>query len=163
MRDWKYVLSVFLTWSLSSFLFNFAIQILFQFAMLLPNQSQALTIQGVFYDITSLSKSAFACGWLTLVNYIGVGFSSFIKILTSHFIGQNQLELAKKCIKKSVIYILIIGGGLSVLLFLLRHVLANLFFKGQPEPNQIFVDCITAGVFLLPFYLSIETVMSLFW
>lgn len=86
-----------------------------------------------------------------------------MRIVTTYFIGKNKPQLAATCIKKLNLFIMIVGACLSLILFLLRHVLANLFFKDVIPSNHIFVNCVIVGVFLVPLFLSIDTVMSFFW
>lgn len=57
LQDWKYPLSVFATTSIGNFMFNIAVQVLFQFAVGLPDQTEALSIQSAFYDIISIGNS----------------------------------------------------------------------------------------------------------
>lgn len=162
-QELSYPFSVFVTSSVDTFLYNLAAQILSQFAIILPDQAQALSIQGAFYDVVSICNFPKIIKSNLKVIHIGSGFGSFVRILTSHFIGKKQLDLAKSIFKKSNVYIMIIGAFCSLIMCFLRNSLANLFFGNQPEWRDTFATCLFVAIALIPFIQAIDAIISFFW
>lgn len=152
---------MFATSTVGTILGNLCNQTLFQYALSLPNQAVALSVHAAFYDVISLCRGR--SGRNGLVYNFGLGYGSFVRILSSHFIGSDQFDMVVSTIRKSNAYVFSVGIGWSVVTFFLRHVLADFFFGGQPEPNAVFVRCMCAGVFVIPFMLSLTIVTSFFW
>ena len=71
--------------------------------------------------------------------------------------------MVEKAVRNLNLYVILVGVGISLGLFFLRHVLAGLFFKENTGLKVMFVDCLVTGTFVFPFYLSMDKLISLFW
>lgn len=150
---------MFLTCAVNVFFENFCIEILYVIALALPKQSQSLSVNGAFFDLVALCKRPL----LTPVYDIGSGFGSFGRILSSYFIGTTQPGLVTETIRKSCVYVSLIGAVFALLVLAFREGISNMFFKGDTETAELFSACLLIGVAHIPVYSIIILVTSYFW